>query len=104
MLKMKHREEATSTERDEQRIREDERRRVMDELRGDDAPADEDWRTTPPAFDEPRYDDPARDGVAADPRTWDVPDDREELGSRGRWPPTATRSWNSARGWSRRRR
>ena len=37
MLKMKHREEATSTERDEQLIREDERRRVMDELRGETA-------------------------------------------------------------------
>jgi hypothetical protein len=82
MLKMKHREEATSTEHDEQRIREDERRRVMDELRGEDRSADGDWRTTPPAFNEPRYGDPGRadrgDRVADDPRTWDVPDERDE--------------------------
>jgi hypothetical protein len=82
MLKMKHRQEATSTEHDEQSIREDERRRVMEELRGEDrTAADGDWRTTPPAFDEPHYDDPRdvdRRGVADDPRAWDLPDDRRE--------------------------
>jgi hypothetical protein len=78
MLKIKHREEATGTEHDEQRIREDERRRVMGEVRGGDRAADDgDWRTTPPAFDEPRYDDPGRAGVADDRRTWDVADGRE---------------------------
>jgi hypothetical protein len=87
MLKMKHREESTTAEHDEQRIREDERRRVMDELRGEDDRTDrtdEDWRTTPPAFDEPRYDDPVRrrDAVAGDPRTWDVADDRDDDRSR----------------------
>jgi hypothetical protein len=77
MLRLKHREDTASTERDEQRIREDERRRVMEELRGGEAPSDEDWRTTPPTFDEPRYDDPARPRDAvADPRAWDLPDDR----------------------------
>jgi hypothetical protein len=83
MLKMKHRGEATSTEHDEQRIREDERRRVMDELRGEDRTAtDGDWRTTPPAFDEPRHDAPrpaARRDVGDDPRAWDLPDDRHEV-------------------------
>ncbi len=94
MLKMKHREEAeaTSTERDERQIREDERRRVMDELRGDDGAADEDWRTTPPAFDEPRYDDPVRADrrgrVAEDPRTWDLPDDRDAHAARPVVEPT----------------
>jgi hypothetical protein len=77
MLKMKHREEASSTDIDEQQIREDERRRVMSELRGEDRTAGEDdWRTTPPAFDEPRVDDP-RVRTSDDPRTWDVPDDRD---------------------------
>jgi hypothetical protein len=79
MLKMKHREEASSPDTDEQRIREDERRRVIEEMRGKDrgATADDDWRTTPPPFDEPRFDGP-RDGRAtADPRAWDVADDRE---------------------------
>ena len=48
MLKLKHREEAFSPDTDEQRIREDERRRVMEELRGEGrATDDEDWRTTP---------------------------------------------------------
>jgi hypothetical protein len=76
MLRMKHREEASRQEIDEGRIREDERSRVMAELRGDGrqtAPAAPgDVLTTPPDADEPRLDDP-RD---ADPRTWEVPDER----------------------------
>ncbi len=55
MLRMKQ--ETT----DEARIREDERRRVIAEMRG------EDGRTTPPSDDEPHVDDP---------RTWDVADER----------------------------
>ena len=87
MLKMKHRQEATSPEHDERSIREDERRRVMEELRGEErTAADGDWRTTPPAFDEPHYDDPRdvdrrvgdRRDVDNDPRAWDLPDDRRE--------------------------
>jgi hypothetical protein len=68
MLRMRHREEATQLA--EAEIREDERRRVMAELRHDDRPTGEPL-TTPPDADEPRLDDP-RDG---DPRTWDVPDE-----------------------------
>jgi hypothetical protein len=60
MLRMKHQEEPT----DEARIRDDERRRVMAELR--DGGRDSDWRTTPPPVDD-RVDDP---------RQWEVPDDR----------------------------
>ncbi len=102
MLKMKHREEATSTERNEQEIRDDERRRVMDELRGEEH-ADEDWRTTPPTFDEPRYDAPARDDrratVAEDPRTWDVPDDRTTVTSRPVVEPTDRHEILEQRPW-----
>jgi hypothetical protein len=58
---LKHRDET-----DEARIREDERRRVMAELRGDESPPGEDWRTSPPAFED-RVDDP---------RAWNVPNDR----------------------------
>jgi hypothetical protein len=82
MLKMKHRAEATDME---ERIREDERRRVMAEMRGNDSAgsttADDDWLTTPPATDEPRFDDP-RDGRPDDPRGWDVPDERAARGDR----------------------
>jgi hypothetical protein len=105
MLRMKHREEASSAGAEE-RIREDERRRVMAEMRGDDRAGtmaddradprrddragpvddgrarpmtadttDDDWRSTPPAVDEPRFDDP-RDRRRDDPRGWDVPDER----------------------------
>jgi len=77
MLKLKHREEVT-----EERIREDERRKVMSELHGngradrhDDM--DGDWRNTPPAADEPRFDDPRdRADDRDDPRAWDVADER----------------------------
>jgi hypothetical protein len=62
MLRMKHRDDTV----DEARIRDDERRRVMAEMRGDGPVTDEDWRTTPP---------PVEDRVD-DPRAWDVPDDR----------------------------
>lgn len=69
MLRMRHHQEETAL--DEAEIREDERRRVMAELRHDDRTT-ADPLTTPPAPDEPRLDDP-RD---ADPRTWDVPAER----------------------------
>jgi len=84
MLRMKHREEANSTEHDEQRIREDERRRVMEELREDRGHdgGDGDWRTTPPRSDEARYDDPAR--AAADDRVIDDrAGDRRVIDARG---------------------
>jgi hypothetical protein len=60
MLRTKHPDEMT----DEAQIREDERRRVMAEMRHDGP--DDDWRTTPPSSED-RVDDP---------RTWDVADDR----------------------------
>jgi len=123
MLKLRHREEATRPQVDEERIREDERRRVVEELRGGDAagqPTDaaadqrpvgdgrapmaaddamtargdgraamaggdrtavgdpttgDDWRNTPPASDQPRFDDP-RDRPSGDTRTREVADDR----------------------------
>jgi hypothetical protein len=66
---MRHREEATGV--DEAEIRDDERRRVMAELQHDDRTTG-DRLMTPPAPGEPRLNDP-RD---ADPRTWEVPDER----------------------------
>lgn len=104
MLKQRHRDEAFDTElavAAEERIREDERRRVLAELahdRHDDdhgmRPSDDepDWRTAPPPFAEARVDDPGQtaptgaSSSTGDPRRWDIPDDRWEGDHDGRAP------------------
>jgi hypothetical protein len=95
MLKQRRQQEALDTEISvdhEQRIREDERRRVLAELAGGpdgDATSheDADWRTAPPPVGETPVADPRDVDVDArsqptveDPRRWDVPDDRWEHG------------------------
>src|SRR5829696_6447247 len=72
----------------EQRIREDERRRVLAELAGRTGAADEhhddaDWRTAPAPVGETPVADPRDvhlgDGTTVDdPRRWEFPDDRWE--------------------------
>jgi hypothetical protein len=94
MLNRRHPDEASDTGRsvdDEERIRDDERRRVLAELADtgsdddnsdDRRPAgdDADWRTSPPPADESPVDPSiATVGPApapVDPRRWDLPDDR----------------------------
>ncbi len=107
MLKMKHRDEAITPDDDEQRIRDDERQRVLAELRDGGSDVDGDWRTTPPTSDEPRFADPARGAAVADvpaPRSPPTPargrsttratPGRHRSSSR----PIATRSCSSGRG------
>ena len=91
MLKQRHRTEEFDTEMsvaEEERIRADERRRVLAELAADgDAPSTEiDWGTAPPPFGAPGEtaggaladeDALTRDHRRPDdPRRWDIPDDR----------------------------
>jgi hypothetical protein len=93
MLKQRHRDDAFDTELSvaaEERIREDERRRVLAELANDRHPDDHgmsgsddeaDWRTAPPPFGAARVDDPRQpvatdDAATRDPRRWEIPDDR----------------------------
>ena len=95
MLKQRHRDDAFDTELSvaaEERIREDERRRVLAELANDRHADDHgmsgsddepDWRTAPPPFGAARVDDPRQpvatdDAATRDPRRWEIPDDRWE--------------------------
>jgi hypothetical protein len=93
MLKHRQRDDAFDTElsvAEEERVRADERRRVLAELADDqqastdhqrdqDHDGDVDWRSAPPPFGEERVagpDDAVPTAPTGDPRRWDVPDDR----------------------------
>ena len=83
MLEQRHRDEAFDTAvsvAEEERIRADERRRVLAELADDEKSSDIDWRTAPPPFGEAPVDDASGTTHEArrpdDPRKWDIPDDR----------------------------